>query len=66
MRKRVHVQAASTEPNWLRVEELAEVLVSSEDANHPIEFALVPGADGQIAFLHIGSRALRRLPGRAS
>lgn len=30
------------------------------------EFALVPGADGQIAFLHIGSRALRRLPGRAS
>ena len=44
MRKRVHVQAASTEPNWLRVEELAEVLVSSEDANHPIEFALVPGA----------------------
>ena len=44
MRKRVHVQAASTEPNWLRVEELAEVSVSSEDANRPIEFALVPGA----------------------
>lgn len=43
MRKRVHVQAASTEPNWLRVEELAEVSVSSEDANRPIEFALVPG-----------------------
>lgn len=44
MRKRVHVQAAFTEPNWLRVEELAEVSVSSEDANRPIEFALVPGA----------------------
>ena len=44
MRKRVHVQASSTELNWLRLEELAEVSVSSEDANRPIEFALVPGA----------------------
>jgi len=44
MRKRVHVQAASTESDWLRVDELAEVSVSSEDANRPIEFALVPGA----------------------
>ena len=44
MRKRVHLQAAPTEPNWLPVEELAEVAVSSEDANRPIEGALVPGA----------------------
>jgi hypothetical protein len=43
MRKRVSVQAASTEQEWLRVEELAEVSASSEDANRPIEFALVPG-----------------------
>jgi len=28
----------------------------------PLEFALVPGTDGQTAFLHIGSRALRKLP----
>ena len=45
MRKRVHEQAASPEPNWLRVEDLAEVSVSSEDANGPIEFALVPAPD---------------------
>lgn len=44
MRKRIHGQAASTEPDWLRVEDLAEVSVSSEDADRPIEFALVPGA----------------------
>jgi hypothetical protein len=43
MRKRVSVQAASTEPEWLPVEELAEVSVSSEDADRPIEFALVHG-----------------------
>ncbi len=28
----------------------------------PRPFALVPGPDGQIAFLHISSRALRRMP----
>lgn len=44
MRKRISVQAASTEPEWLRLEELAEVSVSSEDADRPIEFALVDGS----------------------
>ena len=44
MRKQVHEQAASIEPEWLRIEELAEVSVSSEDATRPIEFALVDGA----------------------
>jgi len=44
MRKRVYGRAASTEPQWLRLEELAEVSVSSEDEARPIELALVQGA----------------------
>ena len=44
MRKRVYGQVASTEPQWLRLEELAEVAVSSEDGDRPVELALVQGA----------------------
>jgi hypothetical protein len=43
LRKRVHGQAVSSQPEWLRLEELAEVSVSSEDAGRPVELALVPG-----------------------
>lgn len=31
---------------WLKVEELAEVEISSEDAQHPIESALLTGGNG--------------------
>jgi hypothetical protein len=53
MRKRIIDQAAqyASTPNqpwlnqpWLNVESLAQVEVTSEDAAHPIEAALVPGA----------------------
>jgi hypothetical protein len=48
MRKRIANQdTGSVSPSnqqWLNVEHLAQVEVSSEDAAHPIESALVPGA----------------------
>ncbi len=46
MRKKIigQVQRGSEPPgDWLNVEELAEVEITSEDAAHPIESALVPG-----------------------
>ena len=47
MRKRLiaPVQQPTAPPgqDWLNVEELAEVEITSEDAGHPIESALLPG-----------------------
>ena len=47
MRKRIIQQiqpdaSASDEDGWLKIEELAEVEVTSEDTAHPIESALLP------------------------
>ncbi len=36
-------EAATADQDWLKVEGLAEVEITSEDAAHPIESALVPG-----------------------
>jgi hypothetical protein len=45
LRKRFHAQSPSSDQTrWLRLEELAEVSVSSEDASHPVEGALIDGA----------------------
>ncbi len=47
MRKRiitpVEQQTAFSEEGWLDLESLAEVEVTSEDVDHPIEAALLPG-----------------------
>ena len=47
MRKRiidpVRQKTTSPDQDWLNVESLAEVEITSEDAAHPIEFALLPG-----------------------
>ena len=47
MRKRiiapVKQETAPADQDWLNVEDLAEVEISSEDAGHPIECALLPG-----------------------
>ena len=47
MRKRiipqVQQETASPDQDWLHVEGLAEVEITSEDAAHPIESALLPG-----------------------
>ena len=46
MRKRIIVppqqETAAPDEDWLNVESLAEVEISSEDATHPIESALLP------------------------
>jgi hypothetical protein len=47
MRKRiitpVQQETADLDQDWLNIEGLAEVEITSEDAAHPIEFALLPG-----------------------
>lgn len=47
MRKRIitpfQQEEASLDQDWLNMEELAEVEITSEDAAHPIESALLPG-----------------------
>ena len=52
MRKRIIGQSGTAkvqhpEEQWLDLEHIAEVEVSSEDPNFPIESALVPGRPGQ-------------------
>jgi hypothetical protein len=46
MRKRIitpaHQETELPDLEWLNVEELAEVEITSEDVAHPIEFALLP------------------------
>jgi len=50
MRKRIVTpgagDAASPDQDWLNLEQLAQVEVTSEDPAHPLESALVPGAEG--------------------
>lgn len=47
MRKRIiapdQLQTSPPDDDWLNVEKLAEVEITSEDAAHPIESALLPG-----------------------
>ena len=47
MRKRiitpVQQESATPDQDWLNLEELAEVEITSEDPAHPIESALLPG-----------------------
>lgn len=63
MRKRVIKSAASevatAEQGWLDVEELAQVEVTSEDAAHPVESALVPAEGGGWRAAQPGEQTLR-------
>ena len=63
MRKRVIKPAASevatAEQGWLDVEELAQVEVTSEDAAHPVESALVPGEGGGWRAAQPGEQTIR-------
>ena len=65
MRKRIitHVQkeAASSDPNWLNMEGLAEVEITSEDAAHPIESALLPGQTSGWRAAEAGKQTIRLL-----
>ncbi len=47
MRKRIighgPSEISAAEPGWMDLERLAQVEITSEDADHPIESALIPG-----------------------
>ena len=47
MRKKIitegSTQSSDAEPRWLELERLAQVEVTSEEAAHPVESALIPG-----------------------
>ena len=63
MRKRVISPApkevASPDPKWLDVEQLARVEVTSEDAAHPIESALVPEEEAGWQAAQPGEQTIR-------
>lgn len=64
MRKRIidHVQQGTEPPGeWLNVEELAEVEITSEDAAYPIEAALVPGGTSGWRAAGPGKQTIRLL-----
>jgi hypothetical protein len=65
MRKRIisHAQkeAVSSDPNWLNMEGLAEVEITSEDAAHPIESALLLGGSSGWQAAEAGAQTIRLL-----
>ncbi|MDA3970294.1 MAG: hypothetical protein PF442_02985 [Desulfobulbaceae bacterium] len=65
MRKRIIPtgQEIGTEPegHWLNLEEAAEVEITSEDADHPIENALVPGSSSGWRAAQPGDQSIRLL-----
>ena len=54
-------EGAASESNWLNVEDLAEVEITSEDATHPIESALVPGGTSGWRAAEPGDQTIRLL-----
>ncbi|MBA1444491.1 MAG: carbohydrate-binding protein [Chromatiales bacterium] len=65
MRKRiitsVQQETLSPDQNWLNLEGLAEVEITSEDASHPIESALLPGRDSGWRAAGPGKQTIRLL-----
>jgi hypothetical protein len=65
MRKRIIGQAppevSATEPGWLDIEGVAEVEITSEDGDHSIESALIPGTGPGWRAAHLGEQTIRLL-----
>lgn len=65
MRKRIigqpQQQPVSLEGDWLDVQELAEIELTSEDTAHPIESALLPGQGGGWRAGEPGKQTIRLL-----
>jgi hypothetical protein len=65
MRKRIIGQdlgkVAATEPNWIDLEPLAQVEVTSEDAGYPIESVLIPGMGSGWRAAQSGEQIIRLL-----
>jgi hypothetical protein len=65
MRKRTitpdHQESPSPDQEWLDLEGLAEVEITSEDVAHPIESALLPGRDSGWRAAEAGKQTIRLL-----
>jgi len=65
MRKRVMSRsqraASPLEQDWLNVEDLVELEITSEDADHPIEAALLPGVTQGWRAAEAGNQTIRLL-----
>ena len=63
MRKRLISSVSQTSPipdyEWLELEQLAQVEITSEDATHPIEFALLPGSESGWRAASPGEQTIR-------
>ncbi len=57
----VRQQPASLDAEWLNLESLAEVEITSEHADHPIEFALLPGQAAGWRAAEPGKQTIRLL-----
>lgn len=65
MRKRIIGHAprdvSAAEPGWLDLERLAQVEITSEDVDHPIESALIPGTGSGWRAAQPGEQTIRLL-----
>ncbi len=65
MRKRVigrgPREVSAVEPDWVDLEHLAQVEITSEDIDHPIESALVPGTGSGWRAAQPGEQTIRLL-----
>lgn len=63
MRKRiiadVQQKATSANVDWLNIEELADVEITSENIDYPIEFALLPGRSTGWRAATVGKQTIR-------
>ncbi|MFA5183621.1 MAG: hypothetical protein WC405_20120 [Syntrophales bacterium] len=63
MRKRIighgPGEVAAAEPGWLDLEHLAQVEITSEDGDYPIEAALIPGMDSGWRAAQLGEQIIR-------
>ena len=58
---RVSEKVPPTNQNWLDLEPLAQVEITSEDAHHPIESALIPGRGSEWRAAQPGEQTIRLL-----
>ena len=63
MRKRIighgPGEVAAAEPGWMDLEHLAQVEITSEDVDHPIESALIPGTGSGWRAAQPGEQTIR-------
>ncbi len=65
MRKRIIApgprEVAAAQPGWMDLERLAQVEITSEDVDHPIESALIPGTGSGWRAAQPGEQTIRLL-----